>query len=82
MDQACLFEGALNQAHRLRRDPKLSGNLHVSLVAAGFTPQELALRLWYGRLNPERLPLMDQLMRGTITAEQARTDLDKYGSAS
>ncbi|MDM3904081.1 hypothetical protein QRK81_24190, partial [Mycobacteroides abscessus] len=54
----------------------------VSLVAAGFTPQELALRLWYGRLNPERLPLMDQLMRGTITAEQARTDLDKYGSAS
>lgn len=54
----------------------------VSLVAAGFTPQELALRLWYGRLNPERLPLMDQLVRGTITAEQARTDLDKYGSAS
>ncbi len=53
----------------------------VSLVAAGFTPQELALRLWYGRLNPERLPLMDQLMRGTITAEQARADLDKYRSA-
>ncbi|AMW20080.1 hypothetical protein Chelonae_p2329 [[Mycobacterium] chelonae subsp. bovistauri] len=53
----------------------------VSLAAAGFTPQELALRLWYGRLNPERLPLMDQLMRGTITAEQARTDLDKYRSA-
>ena len=53
----------------------------ISLAAAGFTPQELALRLWYGRLNLERLPLMDQLMRGTITAEQARADLDKYRSA-
>lgn len=53
----------------------------ISLVLAGFTPQELTLRLWYGQLNQGRLPLMDQLMRGTITAEQARAHLDRYHSA-
>lgn len=53
----------------------------ISLITEGFTAEELSLRLWYGRLNPQRLPLMDQLMRGTITAEQARAYLNNYRSA-
>ena len=54
----------------------------LPIVAAGFTPGDVRLRLWYGRLNADRPTLLDQILLQDLQIQKALDQVARYRAAS
>ena len=60
----------------LKHHPHIPASVAAAFRRVGISPEQAALRPWYGKLNPERRSLVERVCMNEISVEQARAELD------
>ncbi len=61
--------------------PNITPETAGKLAQAGVAPEQAALRLWYGKHNPDRPTMAERVQVGLITAEQAADEIRRARAA-
>jgi len=59
----------------LRWHPNLPARTAAALRQAGVTPEQAAMRVWYGKVNDESPTLADRVKSGELTAEESAEEV-------